>query len=115
SNLSPGAYSVDEAVHEGWSLDSAVCTSSIQDTETIDSLELDANESITCTFNNTKQGKIIIEKQTNPNGDTTRFEFNPSWNKDNFFLSDDEQNDSGFLNPGIYSVEELAVYNWVQT
>lgn len=64
--LVAGAYSVAETLPAGWAQTSAVCVSSIEDTETIGNLELDAGETITCTFTNTKLNPDIdIEKATN--------------------------------------------------
>jgi len=48
-----GTYSVSETLPANWTQDSATCVSSIEDNETIGSLELDAGETITCTFHNT--------------------------------------------------------------
>lgn len=52
-------------------------------------------------------GRIIIEKQTLPDDSTQSFEFNPSWSESNFNLTDDQQEDSGWLAPGIYSITEI--------
>src|SRR3989344_2971682 len=60
--LNAGSYSVSETVPTGWSSDGGVCVSSISDTEIPGSLELDAGETITCTFTNTKLGKILVDK-----------------------------------------------------
>nr|AKQ02531.1 peptidase S8 and S53 subtilisin kexin sedolisin [uncultured Parcubacteria bacterium Rifle_16ft_4_minimus_37647] len=50
----PGTYSVSENVTTGWTPDSVVCVSSIQDEETSDSIELDESETVTCTFTNSQ-------------------------------------------------------------
>ena len=73
--LLAGAYSISETVPSGWDLTSGTCVSSIQDTETPASLELDANETITCTFTNTKKSHIIVDKVTNPTPSTQSFDF----------------------------------------
>ena len=59
----------------GWDLTNTVCVSSIGDTETAGSLELDAGETITCTFTNTKRGHIIVDKVTVPANDPQSFSF----------------------------------------
>ena len=60
------------------------------------------------TFNNAiRRGNIIVEKQTDPDGSTQSFEFDPSYG-DNFNLLDGETNDSGPLLAGNYSVTEYA-------
>ena len=38
-------------------------------------IDLDAGETITCTFTNTQLGTIIVEKQAMPDGDPTSFTF----------------------------------------
>src|SRR5687768_10664712 len=77
--LSPGNYSVSETVPAGWNLTSSACVSSISDTETPGTIELDAGETVTCTFTNEKDANIIVVKETDPDGDTTSFEFDPSY------------------------------------
>ena len=67
---------------------------------------------VDCTFTNTARGKILVEKVTIPDGSTQSFEFNPSWDT-NFFLQDgDDAEDSGFLEPGTYTVQELVPDGW---
>lgn len=76
-------------------------------------ITLQPGESKTCTITNDDQfGKIIIEKQTNPDGDLQSFEFDPSWSETNFTLADGQTLDSGILLPGTYSVSELALPGW---
>src|SRR3989344_3387459 len=85
--LNAGSYSVSETVPTGWSSDGGVCVSSISDTEIPGSLELDAGETITCTFTNTKLGKILVDKVTNPAASGQSFEFDPSYPGANFNLN----------------------------
>ncbi|NLE30726.1 DUF11 domain-containing protein, partial [Candidatus Dojkabacteria bacterium] len=60
-------YSVNETIPAGWHQTSAICTSSITgENETITALELDAGETITCTFTNTKKTDISITKTDSP-------------------------------------------------
>jgi hypothetical protein len=60
--LKQGNYSVTELSKEGWYLDTTTCLSSIDDTETAENLELDAGETITCTFHNTKIKSLEVTK-----------------------------------------------------
>ena len=53
-------------------------------------------------------GTIIIEKQTEPDGAYESFEFSTNYSS-NFSLLDNETNNSGFLDPGIYSVSEINI------
>ncbi len=66
-SLAPGAYSVSETVPTGWTLTNSTCVSSIGDTESAASIELDAGETVTCTFTDTKLGTIIIIEDSIPN------------------------------------------------
>ena len=70
-----------------------------------------------CVFNNTmRKGKIIIEKQTLPNGSTQSFTFTPSYNNGTTFsLSDGQTNTSPDLLAGTYSVAETVPTGWDQT
>ncbi len=113
--LAPGAYSVAEVnIPTGWVSEGSSCVSSFGDTETAGSLDLDAGETITCTFNNNQPtGNIIVVKQTDPDGASQSFEFDPSWGE-NFFLNDGQDNDSGTLAAGTYSVAEVNIpTGWV--
>lgn len=108
SPLPAGTYSVSEAVPTGWDLSSAVCS----DGSPVNAIELAGGEEITCVFTNTQRGTIIVDKVTNPSGDTTAFTFTPSWG-DPFTLTDAAMpHNSGLLVPGIYSVSETVPAGW---
>ena len=107
--LDPGLYSVSEVVPAGWILDSALTDD--DDGSDPGNIQLDAGETVTVVFTNRQQGRIIVEKQTTPNGSAKAFEFSPSWGT-NFFLLDDQQHDSGLLEPGTYSVSEVVPAGW---
>ena len=111
-DLDPGTYSVSETVPAGWQLESSPCVSSKGDSETIGNISLQAGETVTCTFNNEKDAKIIVKKETNPDGDTTSFSFTANYDADGFSLKDGEQNNSGDLDPGTYSVSETVPAGW---
>ncbi len=107
--LTPGSgYSVVENTPAGWDLSTVSCSDGSANTN----ITLSPGEVVTCTFNNRQDGKIIVVKQTNPDGSDASFEFDPSWSASNFNLKDGEQHDSGFLDPGTYSVAELAKAGW---
>jgi plastocyanin len=104
----PGTYSVAETVPAGWDLTNTVCS----DGSSASAIDLAAGETVTCTFTNTKRGHIIIDKVTDPDGDPALFTFDPSYG-DNFNLADETApNDSGALQPGTYTVVELAKAGW---
>src|SRR5678815_1108494 len=111
--LAPGNYSVSETVPGGWDLTSSPCVSSIGDTETIGALELDAGETITCTFTNTKRGHIVVDKVTNPSGDPQSFNFDANGGSyADFSLTDAAAPNDQTLVPGNYSVSETVPSGW---
>jgi PKD repeat protein len=70
-DLPPGTYTVNEIVPTGWVLDAVSC----DDQSDPSSIELEAAETVTCTFSNRKQGQIIVDKITEPRGDPQPFSF----------------------------------------
>ena len=109
--LIPGNYTVSETLQTGWDTTSS-CVSSIGDTETAGAIELDGGETVTCTFTNQKDAKIIVKKETDPNGDGQSFAFTASYDADGFNLMEGQENDSGDLDPGTYSVSETVPDGW---
>ena len=55
---------------------------------------------------------IVVQKQTNPDGDPQSFSFSASYDADGFSLSDGQSNNSGDLDPGTYSVSETVPQGW---
>jgi hypothetical protein len=114
--LAAGNYSVSETVPTGWDLTSSPCVSSIGDTETIGALELDAGETITCTFTNTKRGAIKIVKNTV--GGNGTFQFNPTgFNANASFnlitvANTANQTFSNIVPGSGYSITETAQTGW---
>src|ERR671925_158793 len=61
SNVAPGGgYNVTESVPLGWSLTSSTC----DDGSSFTNITVSAGETVTCTFNDRKQGTIIVKKVT---------------------------------------------------
>ena len=131
TTLLPGSYRVSEVIPTGWDLNLIACTGQSDSTITIggsggfdpgdDAVTVDMlnGEDIICTFTNTQQGRILVDKVTDPVGSVQSFSFTPSWGAD-FSLTDAAPvNDSGFLSAssvsGSYSVSETAVAGWDQT
>ena len=118
SNLIPGAYSVTESGPPlGWEFTDLFCEDSTGGTTwegQIASIGLDPGEEVTCTFTNTKQGRILIDKVTVPTLSPDLFEFDPSYSG-NFLLTDaSAPNDSGYLSPNaVYTVSELEPAGWI--
>ena len=72
-NVAPGSYSSTETVPGGWDLTSIVCDdeNSSGDASTgVASFEVEAGETVRCVFTNTKHGKIIVAKVTDPSPNT---------------------------------------------
>ncbi|MEN6570795.1 MAG: hypothetical protein ABFD24_03040 [Anaerolineaceae bacterium] len=113
-SVPPGTWTATEGANPaGWNLTNIVCVdpttnSTVNLGTRTASINLASNETVTCTFTNTKAGHIIVRKFTSPSGGLQSFEFDPSWSTSNFFLSDGQTHDSGALVPGTYSVSELT-------
>jgi uncharacterized repeat protein (TIGR01451 family) len=106
-DVAPGTYPVAETVPAGWTLTSSSCDQG----RTLPNVVIDAGQTVTCTFNNTKLGKIVVTKQTLPDGSPQQFTFDGSWSGagTDLTLTDGQSGDSGFINPGTYSVAETAI------
>lgn len=97
-DLDAGTYSVAEVVPEGWDLTSAVC----DDGSPVNAIELADEETVTCTFTNTKQGSITVVKEI------------VGTNKDFSFTDDitaslgDGESETVSVAPGSYTVTEGA-------
>ena len=106
-DVAPGTYPVAETVPAGWALTSASCDQG----RTLPNVVISAGQTVTCTFNNTKLGKIIVTKQTLPASSSQQFTFDGSWSGagTDLTLSNGQSGDSGFLTPGTYSVDETAI------
>ncbi|MBU1188141.1 MAG: DUF11 domain-containing protein, partial [Gammaproteobacteria bacterium] len=113
----PGQYLVVEGAVAGWSLTNLVCTdpngNSVVDigarTATI---SLEGGETVRCTFTNTQQGTIIVEKQTNPDGSPQSFDFSGDAAGS---IIDGQQIIVNGLLPGNYSSTETLPAGWTLT
>jgi hypothetical protein len=115
-NLLPGTYSSTEIVPAGWSLTSIVCSdANSSGNANTATFVLEAGETVTCTFTDTRRAKIVVDKVTAPGGDPTEFTFTPSgFNGDApFMLADNTAPfESVALLPGSYSVTETVPAGW---
>ena len=110
--LSVGNYSVSETVPSGWDMTSS-CVSSKGDNESAGSISLQAGETVTCTFTNTKRGHIVVDKVTNPSGDSQSFNFDAGGGSyADFSLTDAAAPNDQELVPGNYSVSETVPAGW---
>ncbi len=63
SSVTPGTYSLSQDVPSGWLPASATC----DDGSPVSSVAIAAGETVTCTFSNTKRGKIVVSEGSQPN------------------------------------------------
>lgn len=59
-------------------------------------------------------GRIVVAKETTPDGSTQTFEFTASWSTGGFTLSDGGRHTSTELSPGTYAVSEQLPSGWSQ-
>ena len=112
-DLEAGTYVVAETVPEGWALLSATC----DDGSDPGAIHLARGETVTCTFTNSKLGKIVVDKVTDPGGDPRHFDFALAGGPDSvdrtFSLTDAAAPyDSGDLKAGTYAVSETVPSGW---
>ncbi|HEX2030098.1 MAG TPA: hypothetical protein VHL78_01665, partial [Actinomycetota bacterium] len=116
TNLLPGTYSVSETdLPAGWQLTDLRCTGGGANTSTSGAaatIGLDPGEAVACTFENTREGSITIEKDAVPDsGQPFAFDASENLGPD-FDLTDDDaagpasRTFSGLLS-GVYTVEEV--------
>ncbi len=72
--LVPGTYSVAESAQAGWDQTSATC----DDGSPVGAISLQAGETVTCTFTNTKHGEVIVKKLMIGGTDTFSFTGTPT-------------------------------------
>ena len=128
NDVQPGSYDITEStLPAGWDLSSVTCVENGA-SETSDKLDqngkligvtidLAPTETVTCTFNNTKRGKIIVEKQTVPDGLTDSFGFTQGTGlpSGTFNLTDGGQQEFANLVAGTYEVTEDAAPGFALT
>ena len=98
-DVDPGQVTVAELAGTGSSLSDYVSSVSCDSGKgssngTSHAFSAGYGDKITCTITNQRKGKIIVEKQTNPDGATQQFSFTPSYGA-GFQLADGQQNTSG--------------------
>ena len=96
-NLTPGNYTVTEVGENGWVLQSVVCSDQTQASEGSVTVNLDYNETVTCTFNNMKLGKIEGYKFNDKNADGDKDTFEARLNGWRMFI---DENDNGTYDDG---------------
>ena len=117
-----GPKTISETVPTGWDLASIVCTGDADAVvTTVASLDVDAGETIVCTFTNNKRGTIIIQKITKPAGAAVTFNFdaaggtNPAYTDFNLTGQAGSNSNTQVLKAGTYTATELVPAGWVLT
>lgn len=120
-----GQYTVEEDGESGWKLTNLICddqNSTVNLGNKRATINVEANETIICTFTNQKLATLIIKKDATPNSDDN-FRFTRSFGG-SFELEDDGNNNNGGtdetatfsdLNPGSYTVTEDSKSGWALT
>jgi hypothetical protein len=110
---------VSELPTEGWDLTAVECDGpATPERDASDRLtgrvDIDATggETVTCTFTNTKRGRLVVEQRTDPDGDPQSFDFTasggPAGLDASFALSSlSAPWDAGAVPPGVYSLTQL--------
>ena len=111
----PGTYAITQAsAGDAWDLTSAVC----DDGSDPGSVGVAAAETVTCTFTNTRRGRIVVDAATTPAGAAQSFGFTlgggPDTLSQSFSLTDTSPaHDSGLARPGAYVVTpQTAPAGW---
>jgi hypothetical protein len=114
TELTPGTYAVSEIVPSNWDLSSATCSDG-SDPEAID---LDEEESVTCTFTNTKQvGTLIVVKNlvNDDEGTAVASDFSFQVNGDEPIAFDEDGENELEVPIGIYTVTEVEAEGYTTT
>lgn len=129
TSVLPGTYTAIESAKTGWDLTGLTCDdsnsitpSTVNLTTKTATFNVDPNETVKCTFTNTKRGHVIITKDAIPNN-AQDFTFHNNFgnsNPDTFLLDDDSngtlQDTRNFeVLPGGYSVSEDTTTGWKQS
>ncbi|WP_157432122.1 prealbumin-like fold domain-containing protein [Agromyces italicus] len=124
-NVVAGSYSVTELLTSAHVGELIGCvetrTGGADDGSSVDAqnplkglIDLDPGETITCTYSNTELGKIIVDKNVTFDSDQSfDFEYGDGGTTTPFALTGDATPwESGLIEPGSYTVEELGEANW---
>ena len=105
TNLAVGLYKISELVPAGWRLNDISCvgnaTAAVVNNPTVQ-VTLEQGEDVTCTFTNEGLSKIIVTKQTLPDGAPQLFDFSLTGRPD-FLLGDGDSSETPYLSAGTYT------------
>ena len=113
--LTPGSYSFSESVPAGWDLTKLECSGTaakpVVDGSKV-TVALAAGENADCTWTNTQQGSVNVNKKTDPAGSAAKFDFSGDPAGGSFQLSDGQSKKVDALKPGSYSFSETVPAGW---
>jgi hypothetical protein len=110
SGLDAGDYSLTETVTSPWQLLSAACDG--QPYTNAGPISVDWGQDITCTFSNEALAEIVISKTTDPGTDPVEIAFDFIGDLGAFSIGDGEEQSSGLVAAGTYSIAELVPAGW---
>ena len=113
-NVTPCSYTVSETVQTGWSVSALQCNGGAVGTPDlgnalISNVQLQEGGTISCAFDNTQGGTIIVAKQTLPDGALELFDFTGNVSGT---IADNQTLFTSGLMPGNYSSTELVPAGW---
>ncbi len=112
-DLQPGTYTATQAVKAGWALSDLDCDDADSTTAgRVATFRVGPGETVRCTFTNTKDGKVVVEKQTLPNGDPASFDFTTTATGAGTFSLTDGGTVTRDVVPGTYTATEAAKSGW---
>jgi hypothetical protein len=114
ASVTPGTYNVTETVPAGWNLTGLTCSngSTVNLGTATANVVVAANEAVTCTFTNTRQGSITIVKNTV--GGNGTFSFTGAQSFSILTTGGTGSNTTVFASvvPGTYNVMETVPAGW---
>jgi len=73
TNLLPGVYTVTEGEVAGWDFADLTCSEGVEKNGTTATITITPGANVSCTYTNRQRGQIIVQKVTQPAGDTRLF------------------------------------------
>ena len=115
--VAPGTYNVTETVPAGWSLTGLTCSngSTVTLGTATANVAVAAAETVTCTFTNTRQGAIIIVKNTIGGDGIFGFTGAQSFSISTNGGTGSDTTTFASVVPGAYNVTETVQAGWSQT
>jgi endonuclease/exonuclease/phosphatase family metal-dependent hydrolase len=110
TSLVPDTYAVKPAVPKGWDLTGSQCDDGSRPAK----VRLAPRESVTCTFELTQRGRVVLVHESDAAGADLVLDVERSWGA-TAGISNQTSTTSGWLRPGQYSVTPTAPPGWLVT